>query len=89
MQSILSYCKFCKKEFPATASVCPVCGRPMKEKIFRTYEEKKSARPRVRNLRDKHDGTKEGEGRRYRTGGIACDMCPFCHGTRDWCPIVD
>lgn len=31
----------------------------------------------------------EGEGRRYGAGGEACDYCPHCDGSKDWCPWMD
>lgn len=31
----------------------------------------------------------EGEGRHYQTGGFMCELCPFCRGTRDWCPVIE
>ena len=30
----------------------------------------------------------EGSGRRFRAGGAACDYCPHCCGSSDWCPIM-
>lgn len=32
---------------------------------------------------------KEGEGRAHHAGGEACDYCPHCYGSADWCPIMD
>lgn len=32
---------------------------------------------------------KEGEGRYFQTGGFLCDLCPFCRGTKDWCPVKE
>ena len=32
---------------------------------------------------------KEGNGRKYHVGGEACDYCPHCYGSADWCPIMD
>ncbi len=32
---------------------------------------------------------REGEGRKYRAGGDACNYCPHCDGSRDWCPLMD
>ena len=29
----------------------------------------------------------EGTGRGHH--GAACDICPHCHGTADWCPLLD
>lgn len=29
----------------------------------------------------------EGDGRYYQTGGFLCELCPFCRGTRSWCPV--
>ena len=31
----------------------------------------------------------EGIGRKYGTGGDACNYCGVCHGTADWCPLMD
>ena len=31
----------------------------------------------------------EGEGRAHGAGGGACDYCPHCYGTADWCPMMD
>ena len=78
MRLVLSYCKYCDGTFHETTEVCPFCNKPITEKIVMDD-----------GFEDPYDDIKECEGRRYRTGGIACDMCPFCHGTRDWCPVVD
>jgi hypothetical protein len=32
---------------------------------------------------------REGSGRIHEVGGDACDVCPFCYGTKDWCPYLD
>lgn len=32
---------------------------------------------------------KEGEGRKHRAGGEACDNCAHCYGSADWCPLLD
>lgn len=32
---------------------------------------------------------KEGEGRKHRAGGEACDYCAHCYGSADWCPLLD
>lgn len=31
----------------------------------------------------------EGTGRQYHAGGEACDYCPHCYGSADWCPYMD
>ena len=31
----------------------------------------------------------EGSGRAHRAGGSACDYCPYCSGSADWCPVLD
>ena len=30
-QSIPTWCWYCKREIPATADVCPYCGKPMSD----------------------------------------------------------
>lgn len=32
---------------------------------------------------------REGKGRAYGVGGMACDLCPHCYGSSDWCPFMD
>lgn len=31
----------------------------------------------------------EGDGRFYNTGGFLCEICPYCRGSRDWCPVKE
>lgn len=31
----------------------------------------------------------EGNGRKYRSGGDACNYCSHCYGNKDWCPFMD
>lgn len=37
---------------------------------------------------DSNDSSSEGEGRMFRAGGAACDSCPHCYGSDDWCTVV-
>ncbi len=80
--STVGYCEFCKKEFLGSAGNCPICHRPMKSRIFQS-EQKKSAKS-SRNSR-----IRTGSGRSYGAGGAACQYCPVCYGTADWCPFMD
>lgn len=45
--------------------------------------------PEVPNVLEVKLNQQEGEGRYYQAGGFLCDICPFCRGTRTWCPVKD
>lgn len=45
--------------------------------------------PEVPNVLEIKLNKPEGEGRYYQTGGFLCDLCPFCRGTRSWCPVKE
>lgn len=75
--SIINYCVFCKIKFVTNykkIKTCPICKKHMK--IYKNNRRKKII-------------YEEGEGRKFGTGGDACNYCPHCHGNRDWCPIMD
>ena len=81
MRIALGYCETCKKEFLGSVGKCPICGKSMKSKILYTNDEKSKNNFQSRSF--------NGEGRRYGTGGAACDICPHCNGDRNWCPYMD
>ncbi|MCM1398691.1 MAG: hypothetical protein NC225_04325 [Clostridium sp.] len=48
-----------------------------------------SCRRRIEDESPKTNLGFENEGRRHHVGGEACDYCPHCYGTADWCPFDD
>lgn len=40
------------------------------------------------NEEERINSHKEGNGRKYGTGGDACAYCPHCYGNADWCPVM-
>lgn len=44
---------------------------------------------RIYEEKEKRPTNTEGAGRALGVGGEACDYCPHCYGTADWCPIMD
>lgn len=76
--SVINYCVFCRINFVTNSKklkICPICKNPMK--IYKN------------NHRKKIIYEEEGIGRKYGAGGDACNYCPHCHGTEDWCPYID
>ena len=70
-------CPKCKRAYVKWIDVCPKCKTPIgNNDIFG-------------NSRNYYFEQKEGEGRKYGAGGAACNYCPYCNGTKDWCPIMD
>lgn len=69
-------CASCKLLIPKTQKKCPLCGGVAFNKYYYCLREP--------SLSHRH---RAGTGRGYH--GEACDICPTCHGTPDWCPLLD
>ena len=70
-------CANCKLLIPKTQKKCPLCGCRTFRKYYYT----------IRKPSFKSPHYKSGTGRGYH--GAACDICPVCYGTPDWCPLLD
>ena len=65
-------CNRCHIAFDSRMKKCPSCGKEVPSNL----EEMLSAQHQ------------EGSGRRNMAGGAACNLCPHCYGSGDWCPIM-
>ena len=65
--------------------VCPSCHVAFDARL----EQCPSCGKKVPDLRERRAADSEGSGRAFRAGGAACDLCPHCYGSADWCPMLD
>jgi len=73
-------CPVCGAEFDFQLNWCPAC-----QNFLQMLSD--TLRPKEKFV-DKF-GFEEGAGRLYHAGGEACEYCPHCQGTADWCPFLD
>ena len=76
-------CYHCHIDIPSKSPIekCPKCNKPMQVSDYAPY--------RLDYSKVETPTPKEGEGRIYGAGGEACNLCPHCHASKGWCPLLD
>ena len=83
-------CANCRLLIPKTQKKCPLCGGKEFNKylyVLRKPDEFDLIHSHLQSRTTPNYATTEGTGRGHH--GAACDICPHCHGTADWCPLLD
>lgn len=92
-------CPKCHRAYVKWINVCPKCKIFIRDNkidsrnsVFLEYDYPYVIEyeiNRVGKIVDKKTEQLEGEGRKYGAGGDACNICPHCNGSKNYCPVLD
>ncbi|MBR0262239.1 MAG: hypothetical protein IJQ85_10675 [Selenomonadaceae bacterium] len=88
----LESCKYCGTAFSKELNICPNCHFDRRNFVKRASLLPDEIYKMLINPRNSQKSSIrhyqiEGTGRGHH--GAACDICPHCHGSPSWCPLLD